>query len=73
MRSTIGFALQYGASPEADAWADRLRLVVTPESLPAVSAALEAGTFEDEPEGVFPDSEFLFGLGVLLDGIEGLL
>ncbi len=73
VRSTIGFALQYGGSPEADAWADRLRLVVTPESLPAVSAALEAGTFEDEPEGVFPDSEFLFGLGVILDGIEGLL
>ena len=73
VRSTIGFALQYGASPAADAWADRLRLVVTAESLPAVSAALEAGTFEDEPEDEFPDSEFMFGLGVLLDGIEGLL
>ena len=73
VRSTIGFALQYGASPEADAWADRLRLVVTPEALPAVSAALEARTFEDEPEGGFPDSEFMFGLGVLLDGIEGLI
>ncbi len=73
VRSTIGFALQYGASPAADAWADQLRQVVTPESLPAVSKALDAGTFEDEPEGEFPDSEFLFGLGVILDGIEGLL
>jgi AcrR family transcriptional regulator len=72
-RSTIGFALQYGASPAADAWADHLRLIVTPESLPAVSRALEAGIFEDEPEGVFPDSEFLFGINVLLDGIERLV
>lgn len=73
VRSTIGFALQYGASPDADAWADHLRLVVTADALPAVSRALDTGVFEDEPEGTFPDSEFLFGLGVLLDGIERLL
>ena len=73
VRSTIGFALQYGASPEADAWADRLRQVVEPARLPAIAAALEAGIFEDEPDDEFPDGEFLFGLGVLLDGIERLL
>jgi AcrR family transcriptional regulator len=72
-RSTIGFVLQYGGSPEADAWADHLRLVVRADALPAVAAALDAGIFEDEPEGVFPDSEFLFGLDVLLDGIERLV
>jgi hypothetical protein len=35
--------------------------------------ATTAGTFEDEPEGVFPDSELMFDPGLLLDGIEGLL
>jgi AcrR family transcriptional regulator len=73
VRSTVVFAFQYGASDDADAWADHLRLVVDPASLPAVAAALEAGAFEDDEPVGFPSDDFTFGLEVILDGIERLL
>jgi AcrR family transcriptional regulator len=51
-------------------WADRLRLLlVDPDSMPALSRALAAGVFDDDPSD-FPADEFRFGLDLILDGVE---
>ncbi len=50
-------------------WADRLRQVMPPDSLPALAGALDAGVFDDDPSD-FPEDEFGFGLELVLDGVE---
>jgi AcrR family transcriptional regulator len=53
-------------------WADRLRQVLPPDSLPALAGALAAGVFDDDPSN-FPADEFRFGLELILDGVEKIL
>ena len=50
-------------------WSDRLRVVLPPDALPALTRALDAGVFDDDPSG-FPADEFAFGLDLILDGLE---
>jgi AcrR family transcriptional regulator len=52
-------------------WADRLREVMPPDTLPALTRALHAGVFDDDPSD-FPADEFRFGLDLILDGVERL-
>lgn len=69
VRSMVTQAQQYGDGTE---WAGTLAQVVTSAEYPAVSAALESGTFDDD--GEFPsDQDVSFGLGLILDGIEKLV
>ena len=72
VRSTVSFAVQYGGTA-GDRWADQLRLVVDPDRLPAVAAALDSGAFEDDGADFPTPDDFAFGLGVVLDGIESLV
>ena len=71
VRSSVQLALQFASEGTADAWVAQLRTVVDAETMPAVSAVLESGAFEDDSAG-FPSEDFDFGLGLLLDGIERL-
>lgn len=69
VRSMVTQAQQYGDGSD---WATALSTVVTADEFPAVSTALEAGTFEDDDP--FPsDQDVSFGLGLILDGIEKLV
>lgn len=69
VRSMVGQARQYGPGT---GWARALASVVDPDEFPAVSTALEAGTFDDDE--AFPsDQDVEFGLSVVLDGIEQLI
>jgi AcrR family transcriptional regulator len=71
VRSSVQLALQFATDAAADTWVAQLRTVVDAEAMPAVSAVLESGAFEDDSAG-FPSEDFDFGLGLLLDGIERL-
>lgn len=69
VRSMVTQARQYG---DGAGWARALATVVTADEFPAVSSALEAGTFEDDEP--FPsDQDIGFGLGLILDGIDRLV
>lgn len=69
VRSMVTQAQQYGDGAD---WAATLATVVTPGEYPAVSRALESGTFDDD--GDFPSEQDIdFGLGLILDGIERLV
>ena len=73
VRSQVLLAQQYADPAKTRDWADRLRIVIDRERLPAVSAALDAGVFDDGPEeAAFPGDEFDFGLALVLDGLETL-
>jgi AcrR family transcriptional regulator len=53
-------------------YGDVLAEVLDPESYPALSAAVRSGVFRGA-EGWTEDADFLFGLHLLLDGIEALI
>lgn len=67
VRQQVALGLQYADGGAG--WSDRLRRVVPTGALPALSAALEARVFDDDPSD-FPADEFRFGLDLLLDGVE---
>lgn len=70
VRQHIALGLQFvdgGAG-----WADRLRQVLPPDTMPALTRALQSGVFDDDPSD-FPADEFRFGLGLILDGVESLV
>jgi AcrR family transcriptional regulator len=67
VRQQIALGLQYADGGAG--WADRLRQVMPPGSLPALARALGAGVFDDDPSD-FPADEFGFGLDLILDGVE---
>jgi AcrR family transcriptional regulator len=72
VRSHVQLILQF-ADGGSDTWVEQLRLVLDPDELPAVSAILESGAFEDDSASAeFPSEEFEFGLALLLDGIDKL-
>lgn len=52
-------------------WAAVVKRVADPDRFPEVARVVASGVFEDEPES-FPDDEFFFGLGRVLDGVETL-
>lgn len=52
-------------------WAAIVSRLADPVRYPEVSALVQAGVFEDDPDD-FDDEEFDFGLGRVLDGIEAL-
>jgi len=66
VRQQVLLGLQYDDGGAG--WADRLRQVLPPDSLPALTRALEAGVFDDDPSD-FPADEFRFGLDLMLDGV----
>lgn len=69
VRSMVTQARQYG---DGTGWARALATVVTADEFPAVSMALEVGTFEDDEP--FPsDQDIGFGLGLILDGVDRLV
>jgi len=74
VRSSVQLARQYGG-PEAETWADQLRVVTTEASHPAMTAVLVSGAFEDASEdtGEFGNDELDFAIGLVLDGLERLL
>jgi AcrR family transcriptional regulator len=67
VRQHIALGLQYADGGAG--WSDRLRQVLPPDALPALSRALAAGVFDDDPSD-FPADEFRFGLDLILDGVE---
>jgi AcrR family transcriptional regulator len=67
VRQQIMLGLQYADGGAG--WADRLRQVLPPDSLPALTRALRDGVFDDDPSD-FPAEEFRFGLDLILDGVE---
>jgi AcrR family transcriptional regulator len=67
VRQHASLGLQYADGGAG--WADRLRRVMPADSLPALTRALEAGVFDDDPSD-FPEDEFRFGLDLILDGVE---
>jgi AcrR family transcriptional regulator len=69
VRQQIALGLQYADG--GSGWADRLREVMPPDTLPALTRALHAGVFDDDPSD-FPADEFRFGLDLILDGVERL-
>jgi hypothetical protein len=71
VRNHVLLGLQY-ASAASGVWVAQLRSVLDPDELPAVSAMLESGAFDDDDGAEFPGDEFEFGLALLLDGIEQL-
>lgn len=70
VRSMVTQARQYG---DGTGWAHALASVVDPGEFPAVSAALSAGTFEDDDESFPSEQDIDFGLGLILDGIDRLV
>lgn len=70
VRQQIALGLQYADG--GSGWADRLRAVMPPDTLPALTRALHAGVFDDDPSD-FPADEFRFGLDLILDGVERLV
>ncbi|MFI2707717.1 TetR/AcrR family transcriptional regulator, partial [Nocardioides sp. CER28] len=56
-------------------WSTRLRSVIDEEATPTVWMALQADVFDDEPaeEGPWPSDDFVFGLEIVLGGIEQLV
>lgn len=69
VRSMVTQARHYG---DGTGWAATLATVVTPGEFPAVSKALDAGSFEDDEP--FPsDQDIGFGLGLILDGVDRLI
>jgi AcrR family transcriptional regulator len=70
VRQQVSLGLQY--TDGGAGWAERLRRVLPPDSLPALAAALEAGVFDDDPSD-FPEDEFSVGLELILDGVEKIL
>ena len=67
VRQQVALGLQYADGGAG--WSDRLRVVLPPDALPALTRALDAGVFDDDPSG-FPADEFAFGLDLILDGLE---
>jgi AcrR family transcriptional regulator len=74
VRSQTALAHQYGDPDGTRLWAEQVRALVDPETLPSLAAALAAGVFDDSSAGRdrFPGEEFEFGLGLVLDGIAVL-
>jgi AcrR family transcriptional regulator len=70
---TLGIAPPQASGGErpVDPYPLRLRQLVDDERFPAVTAALESGSLEDDTD--FGPDEFEFGLTTLLDGIERLV
>jgi AcrR family transcriptional regulator len=64
--------LQFTDLEATAGWAGQLRELVDPAAMPGLSQVLESGALEPGEPGDFPDDEFEFGLGLVLDGIEGL-
>lgn len=60
-----------GGERPVDPYPLRLRQLVDEERFPAVTAALESGSLEDDTD--FGPDEFEFGLTTVLDGIEQLV
>jgi AcrR family transcriptional regulator len=75
-RQHVLMALQFADLEASAGWADQLRELVDPDTMPGLSQVLAAGAFEaGEPagdQGSFPGDEFEFGLALVLDGIEAL-
>ena len=67
--------LQREFSPEGlRTWSTRLRSVIDPDATPAVWRALQADVFDDAPtDQPWPADDFVFGLDIVLGGIERLL
>lgn len=66
------FVLDLAPDAESDDYASILGRVLDPARFPALASALDAGAFAGD--GVeWEDSDFRFGLGLLLDGIERLV
>jgi AcrR family transcriptional regulator len=72
VRSQVLLGLQFADAEASRHWADQLRLVVDPESLPGLARVLAANALDDADEepGAPLGAEFEFGLGLVLDGIE---
>lgn len=70
VRSTVTQARQYG---DGTGWARALATVVTEDEFPAVSGALDAGTFDDDDETFPSEQDVGFGLRLVLDGIDSLV
>lgn len=71
--ATLMIQIQAAAEPGGEimpAYGRLLATLIGRESYPALSAALDAGAF-DEPDD--PDAEFIFGLARVLDGIGVLV
>jgi AcrR family transcriptional regulator len=67
VRQHVALGLQYADGGAG--WADRLRQVLPADTHPALTRALDAGVFDDDPSD-FPADEFRFGLDLILDGVE---
>lgn len=66
------FALDLVPEAEPDNYAGILARVLDPVRFPALAAALERGGFADDDVN-WEDSDFRFGLGLLLDGVERIV
>ncbi len=75
-RNNVAMAQQFTLDGSSDAqlgnqYAERLRLLATPDRFPEVAKAAATEAFADE--GDFPADEFEFGLDLVLDGIAELI
>jgi AcrR family transcriptional regulator len=76
-RQHVTLGLQFADLETTARWADRLRELADPAAMPGLARILAAGALDDAAEAAtsesaFPGDEFEFGLGLVLDGIEGL-
>ncbi|PRZ32745.1 TetR family transcriptional regulator [Antricoccus suffuscus] len=76
VRNNVAMAQQFMPGGDSgaelgDNYANRLRLLATPERFPEVARAAATEVFADE--GDFPVDEFEFGLELILDGIATLV
>ncbi|WP_024876968.1 TetR/AcrR family transcriptional regulator [Saccharomonospora piscinae] len=64
----------HGALPESShQYGEILGLLVDDETYPELSAAVRAGAFDSDDQAWYEDSDFRFGLDLLLDGIDALI
>jgi hypothetical protein len=70
-QTQLGVDLMRAAAAGSVDWAAVVRRMADPDRFPAVAKVVEAGVFEDDPDG-YPDDEFDFGLQRILDGIAVL-
>jgi AcrR family transcriptional regulator len=73
VRNQVNLEQLYAGAPTGS-WGATLRSLADPERFPTVTAGIDAGVFDDDPDAeVFPGDQFSFGLDLVLDGIEQLI
>jgi AcrR family transcriptional regulator len=76
-RSRFELGAGYAAAPEAFGrrYGELLRRLVDPRRLPALSAVVAAGVFDQDDllDEADQDADFAFGLGLYLDGVEAFI